>query len=310
VDQPVVPAQPTPLGLADLAVSARTRLQLEDLAQRPPVASLVLLTGPGSRLAAVSLAHRLVSAPDVVRLAEPDSGRWQVADLAEQVFAPVSYAPHVRHVLVLTHASSLSSAQWDRLLKLFEEPPAPTWFLVECDRLDEVPAAIRGRAGQLVQVEPADAHERAAALVAAGVDAALAARLVSDAGPRIEADALVLAAGTDAPEVASRLAELLAAPASSNEPFAHARRLATQLDSLAGEASALVGSRPAAARLLCLLVLDVWQARMRGALAVADARSLPLVEAGLLRCDEAKLALDRNVPPAQVLAWMTLAVRR
>jgi hypothetical protein len=291
-----------------LPVDVASRQRLADLLAAPPISPLVLVSGPGARPVSLAAAAGLVRAPDLVRVAEPDQGRWSAEALRELVVTAIATEPHHRHVLVLADASSCTGLLWDRLLKLFEDPPAATWFLVVLDELEHAPPAIRSRAGSELACAPAPDDERIAALCDAGVLPASARELVAAANQLVELDALVLA-DAEPGALASMLVPLLAAGRDPVAPLAQARALASELDRVAARTAATLGSKPTAAARITQAVLSARTAGARARLRTPGLSNEQLAasRAELEALAAAGAALARHVPPAQVLARAAVA---
>lgn len=146
---------------------------LETLAEEPPDGPVLLLGCPLPELAAAAgrwiARHHLGPAADYDAASfAPSAQRWRVTDL-EPVLARAARQPRRRHVLILEDADRLEQRSYDRLLKLAEEPPAPTLLVLTATATSQLPATLRGRAAADVVVHPRPPHERVAALAAGGV---------------------------------------------------------------------------------------------------------------------------------------------
>lgn len=285
-------AMPPPLDDAD----AR---RLVHASARPPAGSLVLLEGAAARPAASWLAQQWAPPTDVARLAPPQ-GSWRAEDVTGQLFPAVRLVPSHRHAVVVDRAEELVTRLHDRVLKLFEEPPAPTWFLLCLPAGTDLPATISSRVALRLDARPAGDEQRARALVAAGADPATAARVVAAGIDDLDLEA---AAAAD-PELLESFEHLFATHAAGSLPFARATATVDLLDGLAGSLGDRIGSTAAARRLLADLLIARWQAAGAAVLARPDLPdALAARVTGLLvATDRATRALDRNVAPAAVLA--------
>jgi len=112
----------------------------------------------------------------------PTSSRWKVADL-EPVLNRASLMPISRHVLVLENADQMDQVCFDRLLKITEQPPAPTLFVLTGTSPSTFKPTIQGRASFSSELVPLDEPSRAQMLVKRGFDARSALKAVRLSGP-------------------------------------------------------------------------------------------------------------------------------
>jgi hypothetical protein len=141
---------PAPGGLDPVTVAAVDAL--------PAVSrlTLVAVAGPSRALNAETaswLAARF-DVPDPARTFHPSGDQWKVADL-DAVLATAALRPEVRNVIVLTDLDRCPPRTLDHVLKVTEEPPAPTTFVVTCAAVDELPVTVQGRVSATVDVVPA-----------------------------------------------------------------------------------------------------------------------------------------------------------
>jgi hypothetical protein len=148
--------------------------------------------GPGS---ASLLATRWVRDPGAraadVRHLVPAGDRWTVAELEELVLAPTHRYPVERHVFIIERADAMDPRCADRLLKTLEEPPSATTFVLCATDAAAIPATIRGRVEQHLQLDPASAEVRVEALVASGIERGTAQEAVELAGPAVSLASLI-----------------------------------------------------------------------------------------------------------------------
>jgi DNA polymerase-3 subunit delta' len=153
-----------------------------------------------------------------------------------------------RRVIVLAPAEAMNAIAANTLLKMLEEPPAETFFLLVSDALDDVLPTIRSRC-VLIQVPPPDASACVAWLKGQGV-----------AEP---AAALALASGAPLAALADLNSEVLAA-----DTAAALYRLLEHGPALRpAQVAAGIGRDPpvqACLRLLHCWGFDLLQTRMRG----------------------------------------------
>lgn len=251
-----------------------------------------------SYAAAVEFARAQPDAEDDLRVLAPaDGGRWRVEDLETVMFA-AALRPTVRNLLVLERADDISDDGMTRLLKTFEEPPAPTWFLLCVRDPDTLPGPVRGRVHRVEYVPSPPADVVAAAMVAGGADPAEAAAVASAVHPRTELAPLI---GTKAVAALEELAAATVWPLSA----AAAAAAASAVDAVAaaakppgGRSSDLERWRTALKRDLAAMALQRWQQAVSSELfaAAAARRQIRHVEAAARRLDSAASLLDRGAP--------------
>lgn len=290
------------LPLADADLQAADRL-----VAAPPSDPLVLVVGRAAGLLAGQLAARLVTDPADRIVLEPAEGRWSTADIAV-VHRVAGRMPIQRTGLVLRDGDSLTSRHYDQLLKTFEEPPAPTWFLLCLRTLDQVPPAIRGRAAAVLSARPAGPDRRARVLTDAGLEPEAARRVVQVCGGHVELEAAVAAQ----PGLLDPLQQLADTRAQGPAPVTRAHQVAQLVDELAAGLAEQLGTKTAASRLAVTVVLERWTAAATAALragvdADAEADLVDTISRFLAAVDEARVALERNVAPHAVLASVTAA---
>lgn len=275
------------------------------LARHAPRGSLVIVAGPVAGVVAAALARRWTDPSDVAVL-EPETGRWSAAEVRDVISASVTRRPEQRHAVVITAGGTLAAGLYDRLLKVFEEPPAPAWFLLCVPDVAAVPAAIRGRASSIVQARPAGRDERIAAHVAAGVDSADAHRVVDGCHGQVELELAVAADLT----LLDPLEQLAGLRAGGPQPLTRAHEAAGLVDVLASAMVEVVGSKTAAQRAAVNLLLARWSSQAAAVLRdpnVDPNLAVAVCDRFLVAVDRAREALERNVAPAAVLASVTAA---
>lgn len=290
--------------LATATISA-----LAEVVTHPPSSPVLLCSGPAASPAADQLARGLAAAvgageSDIV-VAHPDGASWKVAELDEQVLAPSHRSTATRNVVVV-HAADRLVVGADRLLKTLEEPDAPTWFVLAAADVDRLPVTLRSRAAVEVVALPADDDTRTLRLIAAGVDADVAAALVAAAGPQVVFD---LAACAD-PELAGELTELLDPPLPAGpRPVGSTVELAGRVERIGTQLAAVAGTPAASRVLLARRVLDAWRGQVAATLPSASSREdYAAVTARLEAVAGGHRLLERNLPPAQVLAVVAAGV--
>jgi hypothetical protein len=295
------------MSLQRLPLDDRDRSALLNASVKPPVGSLVVVEGSAALLAATALGECWSQDPsDLVRL-EPDQARW-TAEETRSIISLSMRTPQHRHVIVLASGEAFRPSQFDQLLKTFEEPPAPCWFLLAVPDRTQLPPAVRSRAALVLSARPSSRADRVEHLVRAGVEHATARDIVQACAGRVE---LEVAAGQD-PQVAPALLELVDLRAGGANPLARAHQAAGLVDSLASALADQAGSKSAGQRTATELLIAHWRDGARHALRARPDEPLSpgvleKVTAFLGATDAALLALERNVAPAAVIASVTTA---
>jgi hypothetical protein len=156
---------------------------------------------------------------DAVRLS-PATGRWR-AEEVDQLRSSFTLTPIERYVVGVFEVHRMDPAAVDRLLKLFEEPPAPTLFVLTAPTPDDLAPTMRSRLTAHIPV-------------AVAVDPALSDRLAAlGLHPRLATRPLTasLVASLEAAGDLERLASVVASATST--PATAAFDLAKTLDALA-----------------------------------------------------------------------------
>jgi hypothetical protein len=187
-----------------LPVDATSRQALADLAQSAITGTLAVIACelPGVAAdAAAWLAHQIGGADGSgdtdVRVAAPEQGRWTVRELDARVAAAAGTYPRVRNLLVVTDADRMDTGAAEHLLKVVEEPAAPTLFLFAVRSPQVLLPTIRGRAAAEVTLRPASPQRRAAELAARGVPQEAAGRIVELSGTAVSVPAGATAKNAD-----------------------------------------------------------------------------------------------------------------
>jgi hypothetical protein len=185
VDVPVIRAG-WPTGVALLSEDALG--EVERFADDPPSGPLLVLATEFADVAsdACEVIGRGILGDafteDFLR-AVPAGDRWTVAEV-EDLVARVKRYPRRRHVIAVESVERMERRSLDRLLVTLEEPPAPLLFLLVVPRLSSLPATLRGRSTDVVELAVLDEASRVRALVSRGVSSSVAEEAVRLAGIR------------------------------------------------------------------------------------------------------------------------------
>lgn len=132
---------------------------LEAIVPTLPTTGAVVLLCPFDALASQAgryLGERLC--PDTstldVHVVSPAGTTWTMEEVDQGLCAPASLAPLDKHVVVVSAADALSVQGADRLLKIIEEPPAPTLWLLCAKDVEDLPITLRSRVLRVVELTP------------------------------------------------------------------------------------------------------------------------------------------------------------
>jgi len=255
--------------------------------------------------------------PDVIVLEPGDSGSIKI-DPVRDVIERAQYRPFEgrRRVVVIEHADALTDDAQSALLKILEEPPAASVFLLVTSAPDALLPTVRSRCprlrfGRLSAGEVADAltrdhgySETDARAVAAEADGSIGAALEAEAADAAAARATAqqwLAQAARGGDLPARVQLAQAFFAKKNLPAVERARLASCLRAMASLLRDLgILSTRADARMLANA--DLQGALERLASAYDSARSMRAFTA----VDRALAALERNVSPKVVADWLVL----
>ena len=216
------PPTPMPVPLADSAdlaglIGAPALAALVMAAHATPTVLIIEAPGFLADLALATVVAALLPTAATrltdARVVTPATDNWTVDEVHELLVSPAARMPQVRNVLVAMDADRMSAACADHVLKIIEEPVAPTTFVLCVSAADALPATIRGRAGWVVRL-PVTSDALAAWLVGRGLTQDLATQAVR----HLSTSAALLAQLAAAPEEAAALVALAAHP----PPPAHA----------------------------------------------------------------------------------------
>jgi hypothetical protein len=113
--------------------------------------------------------------------AKPQTDKWVVDELLA-ILDVLKHYPDYRHVILLTEAQSLDARAWDRLLVVAEEPSSPLLLILTVNNTALLPATIRSRAADIIDLHLITPDQRANILARDGVTNAAAQEAVSLAG--------------------------------------------------------------------------------------------------------------------------------
>jgi len=212
------------LELADFALEQGSIDAVEDLLPAR-VSGVRILTG-GDDVAVLEVAQWCAQASTSsvadVLVALPDGARWTSDEVRSRVVSPAVLRAQDVTQLVVGACDTLSARDWDRLLKVVEEPEARVVFWLCCGQGD-IPATVRGRAVGSAVLRGGGTHAVHQVLLGEGWQDAPARRAADLAGgdirlARLYADLpdVVEAFATKGPEPhrAGRAAEEMVAAAS------------------------------------------------------------------------------------------------
>jgi len=139
---------PTPLALTDLVDHAALARAKQALELSPTVVLLEAGNFVASLAASWIVAELLPTAQSRLsdaRIVAPDKTNWTVDEITEQIIAPANLTPRLRNVIVVEDADKMTAAAADHLLKVIEEPPSPTTFVLCTPSADLLSVTIRSR---------------------------------------------------------------------------------------------------------------------------------------------------------------------
>lgn len=307
--------------LSNLAVAPATARALREIAVQPRgTVSAIVLSGPGDtafvagRALAFALVRPSAQASDV-RIASPDGDRWRIDELDERVMRPSLMTADDRTVIVVARADAMDARASDHLLKTIEEPAPGTVFILTVADTGTLPATIRGRVSQWVEVEPDTPRARAELLADRYGLSPAEARSIVDACGHMTA----LAARLAASGAARSLLDVLSSPVVSTSPVSDAYKIEQGLDALARLGNPLVdpdddansvkkSADKAIVRLLCGTLLDNWSHQVAHLLrdTTLNADVFAAIRTLATSIETARTALSRFAPLAPTLAVVLL----
>ena len=268
-------------------------------------------------------------AVDCLRVLRPDERSTIRVDPTRQLLAACAYRPidGRQRVAIIDDADALEVAAQNALLKMLEEPPSATVFVLVTSRPDSLVDTIRSRCPRL-RFAPLRTGELADILIARGIPADDARAATSLAGGSV-ARALELAAddATGVRETAVALLEQLGRARGVFERFQAAQMLLARSERKGTRRKTATGT--AATRADVAARLDALAGLLRDVHVVssrADERwlvnaDLATVLAGLTRTfdgqrirrafaavERARDALERNVSPKTLADWLAFQV--
>lgn len=213
----------SPLALSDESIAAITSVAAE-----MPFAAVCCFESPSPLLA--DIAHTVLAAqlldPDHLatdaKTFSPEGERWKVAEL-DPAIATLALAPLERHVLGLWDVHRMDRACFDKLLKVCEEPPAPSTVCWSTPQLAHLPTTLRSRISSVIRLEinrPQDLESRIEAL---GLDPSLIAH------PALTDILVALATSPTGLEVARRCTSITTPASNAHELLSLAAPLAKDL---------------------------------------------------------------------------------
>lgn len=156
------------ISLDDMLLHSRTRQQLERLSSSP--AHAIIMTAPmgsGKRTIAFSLAARLLELPDAAAVEDyvyfktilPEKGKTSIGieavrDLQQFTKLKLPSAKVTGRIIYIPEAQQLSGEAQNALLKLLEEPPAGTIFILTVNHERQLLVTIRSRSQLLTVSRP------------------------------------------------------------------------------------------------------------------------------------------------------------
>jgi hypothetical protein len=207
--QPVVDLSPL-LGEAN-------RKAIAEAARSNPTAVIIQSTPLLAEVAAARLAELLVPALQArlmdVRVLAPESTTWTVDEVSRYIVAPAMLTPTVRNIIVILDADRMSTGCAEHLLKVIEEPSAPTTFCLCVTDSSLLLPTIRGRVSTTL-----DIHVSARDLATWLDDSGLPAELSAQAAAHLGDQAALLASLSASPELAQDLVNLAATWPSHAKP--------------------------------------------------------------------------------------------
>jgi DNA polymerase III delta prime subunit len=259
-----------------------------------------------SNAAALTFAAAQPDGVDDVKVLTPAEGRWKVDDL-DAVIAAAAMRPVVRNLLVIERADDMTDLVVARLLKTFEEPAAPTWFLLCVRTVASMPVPVQGRIHTTVTVASPDVAVVVEELAAAGVTREEAEAIGLLCHPRTELAPYLTRSVAEMTELMSALRWPVDA-AQVSAACAGIDRAAKSAKPSKVKGADLDRWRTALKRDLANLVIDRWRAATSKALLEAVQHRRPIgpfnATAGAL--DRAESLLERDAP---VQAAFSAAVR-
>lgn len=230
----------------------------------------------------------------------PAGDRWTVADAATVTDTANRFAHHEIGVnrIFVGRADMIPPTVWPKLLKVLEEPLAPTVFVLSADTDETLPDPVRGRLDRIVTVPAPSTPERLAALEAAGWPAAVAAHVVA-ATPAGLLDTVASSAVRDA---LATLAAVTGTPPIGCSPQA----MFAAADAVA---AATISGKTASGRTGTIRDILRHNARRWAQTAPLAGRDLSATDVAILNrrvdaCRQLTADLDHGVPPLlAIYAW-------
>ena len=233
-----------------------------------------------------------------VRVCQPDGDRWSVAEVDTMLIGPSRLRPTERNMFVVAAADAMDARCAEHLLKTVEEPAAASLFVFLTPSAGVLLPTIVGRAGRVVQVRLADPARRAAGLVAAGADPAVASEAVALAGPLTALAARAVQPGEKGAQALQCLRALALVPLAGPGPAGRAAQMVAACEQLAPSGPAA----KAVVRDLCRHALRRWRSELSMAVpAVLDASGFAWVANAAAALDAAEKDLGAYTSPLVTL---------
>jgi hypothetical protein len=263
-------------------------------------------------LAAGELARGLVPADARaldIHQAAPEGDRWSLEEVRTLIHGPAYLVAVTRCVVIVHGAHLMDQSCTDSMLKLMEEPPNNTLFLLCVPAPEELSVTLRSRLASSVVVEPAPVTKQLGALVEAGLSREDARDVLTWAQDSHAVAAAVVADISILPLVRDALGASLTGAA----PALRAKSTVAALEELTGVLLANEGAktsdvaRRARTRVLCRSLISRWRSELAAAVRT-DNSDIRAIAAATTALDELDAALWRYRPTlAAVTAAFTAA---
>lgn len=283
---------------------------VDGAAHSHPNASVIIVEGPSDTVATVVALRGAETAAGVhaqvdVRVAAPNGDRWTVDELATNIVDPASMRPNHRNHIVVASADKMATLAADRLLKVTEEPSAPTTFWFAVTDTSRLLTTLRGRATDVIVCGLIDPTARAQHLADTHeIPLDVAERIVELCGDEVTIANAAAAAAATSPDTLTAFSDLFATAMPDEQPISAALRVSGLIDTVAGDLGGNAADRKVFVRQLTRMQLDRWVRDARNALSDQNlpARAYASVTRRLVAIDDAHFSLGVSIAPSDVIA--------
>lgn len=200
------------------ALTAELLARLRQIAKNPPSALAVCASALLGEQVAAQLGRLIAPTERAyqndVHLLAPAGPSWSIAEIDQTIRTAGEFVPTLRNVIVVLDAHKMAPAGFDHLLKLIEEPLAPTTYVLCVDEIGALPPTIRGRLTHAINAN-ADPATLAHQLESRGLDSLVAAR-VCELIPEVAASLAPLANDNLLKDILDHIAHPSSSPTSNS----------------------------------------------------------------------------------------------